>query len=120
MVSVAVHKATRGFLAYHVAKGALGRLTLLMAADLGPRVRVNAIVPGVVETETMKKATEKMDPALLKALTAHIRIRRLSQPEEIATAALYLASPAAASITGTMLDIHGGYVDEIMPMIPDL
>jgi NAD(P)-dependent dehydrogenase (short-subunit alcohol dehydrogenase family) len=118
--SPAVRKSPRGFLAHYVSKSALGALTKLMAADLGPRVRVNALVPGPVKTEQLQSALEKMPDAVREAILGHIRMRRLAAPEEIAYAAVYLASPAAAFITGTLLDVGGGDVDEIMPMSPDL
>jgi 7-alpha-hydroxysteroid dehydrogenase len=50
----------------------------------------------------------------------HTRLRRTGTPEDIAYAAVYLASPAASWVTGTLLDINGGPVDEIMPASPDL
>jgi NAD(P)-dependent dehydrogenase (short-subunit alcohol dehydrogenase family) len=118
--SPAVRKAPRGFLAYYVSKAALGALTKLMAADLGPRVRVNALVPGPVKTEQLQSALQKMPAAVREAILGHIRMRRMAAPEEIGYAAVYLASPAAAFITGTLLDVGGGDVDEIMPMSPDL
>ncbi len=118
-VSPGAYKAPRGFIPHYIAKTALAHLTRLMAADLGPRVRVNAIVPSSVETPALKPILDA-SPEFRDTLLRHIRMRRLSTPEEVGYAAVYLASPAAGFVTGTLLDITGGHVDEIMPMIPDL
>jgi 7-alpha-hydroxysteroid dehydrogenase len=109
MTSVGAYRHTRGNLAHHTAKGAMAQFTRIMAADLGPKIRVNAIVPGAVET-----------PGLQEVFIDHTRLRRMGTPEDIAYAAIYLASPAASWITGTLLDINGGPVDEIVQNAPDL
>ncbi len=119
MCSVGAHRSTRGNLAHHTAKAALAHLTRLMAADLGPRVRVNALVPGAVETPGLRAVFDAR-PGLRDVLQDHIRLRRMGTPDDVALAAVYLASPAASWITGTLLDIDGGTVDEIMPSTPDL
>lgn len=109
--SVGTHRAPRGALAHYVTKAALGHLTKLMAADLGPRIRVNAVVPGPVETPALKEVLEK-HPAIRETIKNVVRMRRIARPEEVGYAALYLASPAAAFVTGTLLDIDGGKVEE--------
>ncbi len=119
MVSVGAIRATRGNLAHHTAKAALAQMTRLMAADLGPRIRVNALVPGAVETPGLHEVFEKR-VGLRQQVTDHTRLRRTGTPEDIAYAALYLASPAASWITGSLLDINGGPVDEITVIAPDL
>jgi 7-alpha-hydroxysteroid dehydrogenase len=120
MTSVGWYRSTRGNLAHHTAKGALAQLTRLMAADLGPKIRVNAIVPAAVETPGLREVFEKRAPEMRQTILDHTRLRRMGTPEDIAYAALYLASPAASWITGTLLDINGGPVDEIAPVAPDL
>jgi 7-alpha-hydroxysteroid dehydrogenase len=119
MTSVGAYRATRGNLAHHTAKAALAQLTRLMAADLGPRIRVNALVPGAVETPGLREVFEKRE-GLRERVTNTARLKRMGTPEDVAYAALYLASPAASWITGTLLDINGGPVDEIMEVAPDL
>jgi 7-alpha-hydroxysteroid dehydrogenase len=119
MTSVGAYRHTRGNLAHHTAKGALAQLTRLMAADLGPKIRVNAIVPAAVETPGLQEVFDKA-PSMRETVIQHTRLRRMGTPEDIAYAAVYLASPAASWITGTLLDINGGPVDEIAQRAPDL
>jgi 7-alpha-hydroxysteroid dehydrogenase len=91
-----------------------------MAADLGPKIRVNALVPAAVETPGLREVFDKRAPEMRQIIIDHTRLRRTGTPEDIAYAAVYLASPAASWVTGTLLDINGGPVDEIMPTSPDL
>ncbi len=120
MTSVGAYRSTRGNLAHHTAKGALAQLTRLMAADLGPKIRVNALVPAAVETPGLRETFERRSPEMRQIIIDHTRLRRLGTPEDIAFAAVYLASPAASWVTGTLLDINGGSVDEIVQTAPDL
>ena len=89
---------------YTASKGGLAAMTKTLARDLAPHnITVNAIAPGQIDA----------DPELLTAeqrqqVTAMIPLGRLGEPEEIAYAALFLASPLAAYITGTTLDVNGG------------
>jgi 7-alpha-hydroxysteroid dehydrogenase len=119
MSSVGAYRVTRGNLAHHTAKAALAHMTRLMAADLGPSIRVNALVPGAVETPGLREVFDKR-PELRQSVTSRTRLRRIGTPEDIAYAAVYLASPAAAWITGTLLDINGGPVDEVREVSADL
>jgi 7-alpha-hydroxysteroid dehydrogenase len=120
MTSVGAYRHTRGNLAHHTAKGAMAQFTRLMAADLGPKIRVNAIVPGAVETPGLQEVFDSRAPGMRQVIVEHTRLRRMGTPEDIAYAAIYLASPAASWITGTLLDINGGPVDEIVQNAPDL
>jgi 7-alpha-hydroxysteroid dehydrogenase len=119
-VSPGVYKAPRGFLTHYIIKAGLAHLTRCMAADLGPRIRVNAIVPGAVETPALKQVLESQGQAFKDKLLGQIRMRKLSTPDDIGRATVFLASPAAEFTTGTLLDLTGGHVDELMPMYPDL
>src|SRR5207302_3583304 len=96
----------RGFVAYGTAKAALAHMTRLMAADLAPRVRVNAIAVGSVATSALDVVLTNDE--LHDAMVAETPLRRLGRPEEIGYGALYLASPAGAYITGKVLEIDGG------------
>jgi 7-alpha-hydroxysteroid dehydrogenase len=118
--SDAVGKQTRGSLAHHTGKAAEAQLTLSMAADLGPRIRVNAILPAQVETEKLREYLEVKNPELREALITFTRMRRNATPMDVGYAAVYLASPAASWITGNLLRMNGGAVDEMRPNIPDL
>jgi len=120
MSSQGARKAARGHLAYHVAKAALAHMTRLLAADLGPRIRVNALLPGPIETQALQAVLERRMPELRDLLITRTRMRRIGQPEDVALAAVYFASPAASWLTGVLLDIDGGDVDELMASVPDL
>jgi 7-alpha-hydroxysteroid dehydrogenase len=117
--SVTVGKQMRGHLAYECAKAALTQLTKSLAADLGPRIRVNGIHPGAIETAIVSQLLDGA-PELRQAMIERTRLRRNGRPEDVALAALYLASPAASWVTGTMLEVNGGPVDELRAQFPDL
>jgi 7-alpha-hydroxysteroid dehydrogenase len=119
IVSAAIHQPARGHLAYDAAKGALYYVTRSMAAGLGPRIRVNGIMPGIIETDAMKAVVSAREGAL-EQLVARTRLRRLGTPADIGLAAVFLASPAASYITGVCLDVDGGVVGEMSPRFPDL
>lgn len=119
IVSHAINLETRGHSAYDVSKGALLYATRAMAADLGPRIRVNGINPGAVETEAMLAVIQHR-PEVRDLLLEHTRLRRNGTPDDIGLAAVFLASPAASWITGKLIDVDGGTVGELSPMFPDL
>lgn len=96
----------RGYLTYGTVKAALTHYTELAAQDLSPRIRVNAIAPGAVHTAALDWVAA--DDAMRGQIEAATPMRRLGLPEEIAAAAVYLASPAAAYVTGTVLAVDGG------------
>jgi 7-alpha-hydroxysteroid dehydrogenase len=111
--------AGRGYLSYGVAKGALAHYTELAAQDLAPRVRVNAIAAGTIATSATAPISD--DPELLRQVEAATPLRRLGTVEDVATAVVYLASPAGSYITGAVLDVHGGLQSPSMPQrIPDV
>jgi 7-alpha-hydroxysteroid dehydrogenase len=120
MTSVGYYRHTRGNLAHHTAKGAMAQFTRLLGADLGPKIRVNAIAPAAVETPGLREVFDKAPPGMRERVTKHMRLRKMGTPEDIAYAALYLASPAAGWITGTILDIDGGRIDDQEEKHPDL
>ena len=119
IVSGAINLQVRGHLSYDASKGALFYATRSMSASLAPRIRVNGIMPGIIETEAMKAVVAQHE-GVLEQLTAHTRMRRLGTPRDIGLAAVYLASPAASWLTGVLLDVDGGIVGEMNPMFPDL
>jgi 7-alpha-hydroxysteroid dehydrogenase len=116
--SVAGRKAVRGTLAHSLSKATVAQLTRLMAADLAPRVRVNAVLPGAVETNALRRYVE---PDVLARMTERTAMRRNGTPEDIALAVLFLVSPAASWITGKLLEVDGLADDDLIPKdIPDL
>jgi NAD(P)-dependent dehydrogenase (short-subunit alcohol dehydrogenase family) len=95
---------------YCASKGALIQLAKVMALVLAAQnVRVNTLSPGAVETRRMSYRWGDMETARQKAIPLH-PIGRLGQPEEIATAALFLASDASSFMTGADLVVDGGYL----------
>jgi 7-alpha-hydroxysteroid dehydrogenase len=93
-------------LAYGAGKAALNMLTQNMAADLAPRVRVNAIGVGGVATQSMDFVMSNDE--LRTQYETNTPMRRIGQPSDIASAALYLASPASSWVTGVVLRVDGG------------
>jgi NAD(P)-dependent dehydrogenase (short-subunit alcohol dehydrogenase family) len=98
-----------GRAAYCATKGALVQLAKCMAIDhAGDRIRVNTISPGAVETQRLLRRWGTMEEAR-RALGPKHLLGRLGQPEEIARAAVFLASDAASFMTGADLLVDGGY-----------
>lgn len=96
---------------YCASKGAVLSLTLAMAADhVREGIRVNCVNPGTTDTPWVTRLLDAADDpeAERAALNARQPMGRLVAPEEIAAAIVYLASPAAASVTGTALAVDGG------------
>jgi len=89
---------------YAAAKGALNILTRSQAMEFGPKVRVNAIMAGPFWTDIARSWREAYDADAPSAA------RRMGRPDEVVTSALYLASPASAYVTGSILRVDGGIV----------
>ena len=109
----------RGMLAYGTAKAAMMHMTRLMAADLAPKVRVNAIAVGSIATSALEVVLES--DALRQQMIDGTPLKRLGEPEDIALAALYLASPAASFVTGKVMEVDGGLEEANLELgLPDL
>jgi len=109
----------RGFVAYGTAKAALTHMTRLLAADLAPKVRVNAIAVGSTATSALETVLENAE--LHDEMVRRTPLQRLGEPEDIALAALYLSSPAASWITGKVLEVDGGLEEANLELgLPDL
>jgi NAD(P)-dependent dehydrogenase (short-subunit alcohol dehydrogenase family) len=94
--------------AYGASKAAVVQLTKSLAiAWAADAIRVNAVAPGFIVTQ--QSAKSRTDPAHVAAVSARTPAGRWGQPEDIAGPVLFLASPAAAFMTGTCLAIDGGY-----------
>jgi NAD(P)-dependent dehydrogenase (short-subunit alcohol dehydrogenase family) len=101
--------ASPGRAAYCATKGALIQLAKVMAADHAAQgVRVNTLSPGAVETDRLVRRWGDMAKAREIMAPKHL-LGRLGQPDEIARAALFLASPASSFMTGADLLVDGGY-----------
>ena len=111
--------ADRGFVAYGTAKAGLAHWTRLAAADLAPRVRVNAIAVGSIATSALDIVTQ--DEGLRTTMEQNTPLGRIGEPEEIAAAVLFLASPAGSYVTGKVVEVDGGAEHPQLDLgLPDL
>ena len=109
----------RGFVAYGTAKAALTHMTRLMAADLAPKIRVNAIAVGSVATSALEIVLDNQE--VHDEMVRRTPVKRLGLPEDIAYCALYLAAPAGSFVTGKLFEIDGGLEEANLEMgLPDL
>lgn len=96
---------------YGSSKAAVSHLTRNIAFDLGPKnIRVNAIAPGAIKTDALATV---LSPEVEKIMLKHTPLGRLGKPYDIAYAALFLCSPAASWISGQILTVSGGGVQEL-------
>jgi NAD(P)-dependent dehydrogenase (short-subunit alcohol dehydrogenase family) len=102
--SVGSIRPTRDIVPYAAAKAGLNAVTVALADALGPKVRVNAILPGPFLT----RISEAWDAEVLEQLTRNFPLRRAGNPDEIVGAALYFASDASSYTTGTVMSVDGG------------
>lgn len=106
IASVSGVRASPGSMAYGAAKAGLLNATLSLAQEWAPDIRVNAVVAGLIETEA---ADAHYGGAAGRArLAARLPGGRLGRPDDLAGACIYLASPAAAYVSGATLEVTGG------------
>ena len=109
--SMAGENKNQRMASYGSSKAAVNHLTRNIAFDLGPMgIRVNAIAPGAIRTAALGSV---LTPEIEKAMLRHTPLGRLGEPSDIANAALFLCSPAAAWISGQVLTVSGGGVQEL-------
>lgn len=101
-------RSSPGGAAYSVSKGAINSLTRQAAADLAPTIRVNGLISGLVGTPIGSKDMGNRKPEY-----DMIPLRRIGQPEEVAEAAVFLASDKASYITNTILPVDGGRLNSM-------
>jgi 3-oxoacyl-[acyl-carrier protein] reductase len=94
-----------GATAYAASKGAVMTYTRGLAKELGPKIRVNSLCPGMIDTDFHNTFTKDEVRAHVASITP---LKREGTPEDVANLAVYLASDEAAFITGTNVDINGG------------
>jgi 7-alpha-hydroxysteroid dehydrogenase len=109
----------RGFLAYGTAKGALAQYTRLAAADLSPKIRVNAISVGSVATSALEIVVGNQE--IREKMEGATPLRKIGEAEDIAATVVYLASRAGAYMTGKVLEVDGGLQAPNLELgLPDL
>lgn len=108
VTSPAATRAVPGSGHYSAAKAGVNALTLTMSVELAPAIRVNGIAPGFVPTEVMMTALQMDVPALERMAEKAIPLKRLGTPDDMAAAAIYLASDAGGWVTGQILTVAGG------------
>jgi len=106
IASVSATRASPGTAAYGAAKAGLLNLTQSLAMEWGPKVRVNAIIAGLVATGNAEAHYGGL--AGLARVGASLPARRMGEPADIAAACVYLASSLAAYVSGAALAVHGG------------
>lgn len=108
VTSPAATRAVPGSGHYSAAKAGVNALTLTMSVEFAPHVRVNGIAPGYVPTEVMMTALNMDVPALEQMAQKRVPLRRLGTPDDMASAAIYLASEAGSWVTGQTITVSGG------------
>jgi NAD(P)-dependent dehydrogenase (short-subunit alcohol dehydrogenase family) len=106
VASVSGMRPSPGTAAYGAAKAGLLHLTQTLAVEWAPRVRVNAVTPGLVRTE--QSHLHYGDEAGIAAVAATVPLGTLADPKDVAEACFFLASPEARYVSGANLVVHGG------------
>lgn len=109
--SMAGENKNKNMASYSSSKAAVSHLTRNIAFDLGPKkIRVNAIAPGAIKTDALATV---LTPDIEKAMLKNTPLSRLGEPSDIAYAALFLCSPASTWVSGQVLTVSGGGVQEL-------
>lgn len=109
--SMAAENKNKHMASYGSSKAAASHLVRNIAFDLGPRgIRVNGIAPGATKTDALMSV---LNDEIEAKMLSHTPIHRLGEPQDMANAALFLSSPAAAWVSGQILTVSGGGVQEL-------
>ncbi|HEX7393676.1 MAG TPA: enoyl-[acyl-carrier-protein] reductase FabL [Anaerolineaceae bacterium] len=104
------HRVMPDYVAVGASKAALEALTRYLAVELAPKnISVNAVSPGLVETDALKYFSSLSNPNTIPNAIANTPAGRLVQPEDVANVVTFLCTPAAAMIRGQVITIDGGY-----------
>jgi NAD(P)-dependent dehydrogenase (short-subunit alcohol dehydrogenase family) len=106
IASVSGRRPTPGTVAYGAAKAGLENITGTLAVEWAPKVRVNSVVVGMVETEQSELFYGDADS--IAAISKNVPLGRLAKPVDVGLAVAFLASDAASYISGASLEVHGG------------
>jgi 3-oxoacyl-[acyl-carrier protein] reductase len=105
ITSIVGHMGNPGQANYAAAKAGVSGMTRALAREIGSRnITVNCVAPGFIDTDMTRALSEEQQ----NALKSNIPLARLGTPEDVASAVAFLASPAAAYITGNTLHVNGG------------
>ncbi len=111
--SIAGGNGTAGASIYNASKAAVRSLARSLTAELGPRgIRVNTLSPGPTQTAGFDRFAARHEPGWLDRIKQEIPLRRVGQPEEVASAALFLASSQSSFISGVEL-VHDGGLSQV-------
>ncbi|MDN6180721.1 MAG: 7-alpha-hydroxysteroid dehydrogenase [Halomonas subglaciescola] len=111
ITSMSAENKNKRMASYGSSKAATSHLVRNIAFDLGPKgIRVNGVAPGATRTDALKSV---LNDDIEQTMLAHTPINRLGEPEDIANAALFLCSPAASWVSGQILTVSGGGVQEL-------
>ena len=116
--SVTATRPTPGSAAYGAAKGALVNLTKTLAVEWAPKIKVNSIIVGYIETEN--SILHYGSKTEIRKVAKTIPLKRMGQPQDVANACVFFASDLAEWVTGSALEVHGGgesptYLDVAKP-----
>lgn len=111
ITSMSAENKNKRMASYASSKAATSHLVRNIAFDLGPKnIRVNAVAPGATRTDALKSV---LNDDIEKAMLANTPINRLGEPQDMANAALFLCSPAASWVSGQILTVSGGGMQEL-------
>ena len=106
VASVSGRRPTPGTAPYGAAKAGMESITSTLAVEWAPKVRVNSVVVGMVETEQSELFYGDADS--IAAISRNVPLGRLAKPDDVGWAAAFLASDVASYISGASLEVHGG------------